>query len=132
MAVSVMGKRMFDLGEKAWPEEAPFHTPVVVVTHEKRDPWQRLGGTTFHFLNDGIETALDQARGAAGRAYSSGPQCILRASGLASKFVVLISPSRQSYGNQPKGFAVARLRWRRASSALATVELRKPARNLGP
>jgi dihydrofolate reductase len=59
---SVMGKRMFDAGEQAWPEEAPFHTPVFVVTHEKRDPWERPGGTTFHFVNDGIEPALDQAR----------------------------------------------------------------------
>ena len=33
---SVMGKRMFDAGEQMWPEEAPFHTPVFVVTHEKR------------------------------------------------------------------------------------------------
>src|ERR1700738_672891 len=41
---SVMGKRMFDLGEQAWPEEAPFHTPVFVVTHEKRDPWVRPVG----------------------------------------------------------------------------------------
>ena len=32
---SVMGKRMFDLGEQSWPEEAPFHTPVFVVTHEQ-------------------------------------------------------------------------------------------------
>jgi dihydrofolate reductase len=63
---SVMGKRMFDLGERAWPEEAPFHTPVFVLTHEKRDPWKRPGGTTFHFVNDGIEAALDQARAAAG------------------------------------------------------------------
>ena len=63
---SVMGKRMFDLGEQAWPEEAPFRTPVFVVTHEKRDPWERPGGTTFHFVNDGIEPALDQAREAAG------------------------------------------------------------------
>ena len=47
---SVMGKRMFDRGEQAWPEEAPFHTPVFVVTHEKRDPWERPGGTTFHFV----------------------------------------------------------------------------------
>lgn len=62
---SVMGKRMFELGERAWPEEAPFHTPVFVLTHEKRDPWERPGGTTFHFVNDGIETALDQAREAA-------------------------------------------------------------------
>jgi dihydrofolate reductase len=57
---------MFDVGEPSWPEEAPFHTPVFVVTHAKRDPWERLGGTTFHFVNDGIETALDQARKAAG------------------------------------------------------------------
>src|SRR6187397_2792087 len=63
---SVMGKRMFDAGEQMWPEEAPFHTPVFVVTHEKRDPWERPGGTTFHFVNDGIETALDRARKVAG------------------------------------------------------------------
>ena len=36
------------------------------MTHEKRDPWERPGGTTFQFVNDGIETALDQAREAAG------------------------------------------------------------------
>src|SRR6185295_8399743 len=41
------------------------HTPVFVVTHTKRDPWERPGGTTFHFVNDDIETALDQAREAA-------------------------------------------------------------------
>lgn len=63
---SVMGKRMFDAGEQAWPDEAPYHTPVFVVTHQKRDPWERPGGTTFHFVNDGIKTALDQAREAAG------------------------------------------------------------------
>src|SRR5262245_58841063 len=63
---SVMGKRMFDAGEQAWPEEAPFHTPVFVVTHTQRDPWERPGGTTFHFVNDGIESALLQAREAAG------------------------------------------------------------------
>ena len=63
---SIMGKRMFDAGELSWPEEAPFHTPVFVVTHTKRDPWQRPGGTTFHFVNDGIESALAQARDAAG------------------------------------------------------------------
>lgn len=64
--VSVMGKRMFDAGEKMWPSEVPFHTPVFVVTHEKRAPWERPGGTVFHFVNDGIEAALDQARAAAG------------------------------------------------------------------
>ncbi|MDO0939164.1 hypothetical protein QQY66_48480 [Streptomyces sp. DG2A-72] len=64
---SVMGRRMFDLGEQSWPEEAPFHTPVFVVTHTKRDPWERPGGTTFHFVNDGIEHAFDQAREAEDR-----------------------------------------------------------------
>lgn len=60
--VSIMGKRMFDAGEKAWPEEPPFHSPVFVVTHEVREPWMRKGGTTFHFVNDGIEAALRRAR----------------------------------------------------------------------
>ena len=63
---NVMGKRMFEAGEHAWPEDAPFHTPVFVVTHEKRARWERPGGTTFHFVNDGIQAALDQAREAAG------------------------------------------------------------------
>lgn len=64
--VSILGKRMFDLGEQMWPEEAPFRTPVFVVTHTKRDAWVRPGGTTFHFVNDGVESALRQARAVAG------------------------------------------------------------------
>lgn len=64
--VSIMGKRMFDAGEQMWPEDAPFHTPVFVVTHEQREPWERPGGTTFYFVNDGIESALQQARAVAG------------------------------------------------------------------
>lgn len=64
--VTIIGKRMFDLGERLWPEEAPFHTPVFVVTNQVREPWERPGGTVFHFVNDGIESALRQAREAAG------------------------------------------------------------------
>lgn len=37
----IMGKRMFEGGERGWPEEAPFHTPVYVLTHERRNPWVR-------------------------------------------------------------------------------------------
>ncbi len=62
----IMGKRMFSGGEMFWPEEAPFHTPVFVLTHEVREPWERAGGTTFYFVNDGIQSALEQARAAAG------------------------------------------------------------------
>jgi dihydrofolate reductase len=63
---TIIGKRMFDAGEFSWPEEAPFHTPVFVLTHEQREPWERPGGTVFHFVNDGIGSALRQARDAAG------------------------------------------------------------------
>jgi dihydrofolate reductase len=94
---SVMGKRMFDAGEPAWPEEAPFHTPVFVVTHTKRDPWERPGGTTFHFVNDGIEAALDQARQAAGDRdvrIAGGGATILEYvnAGLVDEFSIALSP----------------------------------------
>ncbi len=62
IGANIMGKRMFDQGERAWPEEAPFHTPVYVLTNVKREPWVRPGGTTFYFVNDGAESALRQAR----------------------------------------------------------------------
>ena len=62
---NIMGKRMFEQGERAWPEEAPFHTPVYVLTHEEREPWVRPGGTTFSFVNDGAASALRQARASA-------------------------------------------------------------------
>jgi dihydrofolate reductase len=94
---SVMGKRMFDAGEHAWPEDAPFHTPVFVVTHEKRDPWERPGGTTFHFVNDGIETALAQAGAAAGDRdvrVAGGGATILEYvnAGLIDEFSIALSP----------------------------------------
>ena len=66
IGANIMGKRMFEQGEVSWPEEAPFHTPVYVLTHEQRDPWVRPGGTTFYFVNDGPESALEQARASAG------------------------------------------------------------------
>jgi dihydrofolate reductase len=63
---NVMGRHMFDEGEVGWPENAPFHAPVFVVTHRAREPWVRPGGTTFTFVTDGFESALEQARAAAG------------------------------------------------------------------
>jgi dihydrofolate reductase len=66
IGANIMGKRMFEGGERGWPEEAPFHTPVYVLTHEKREPWVRPGGTTFYFVNDGPERALEQAKKSAG------------------------------------------------------------------
>jgi dihydrofolate reductase len=94
---SVMGKRMFELGEIGWPEEAPFHTPVYVLTHEVREPWPRPGGTTFHFVNDGIESALAQARDAAGDRdvrIAGGGDTILQYlnAGLIDEFTIALAP----------------------------------------
>lgn len=60
----IIGRRMFD-NAKGWGEEPPFHMPVFVLTHEAREPVAKEG-TTFTFVNDGIESALEQAKEAAG------------------------------------------------------------------
>ena len=57
----IMGKRMFEEGEANWPEDL-FKAPVYVLTHEKREPWIQKGTTTFYFINDGIEKALEKAK----------------------------------------------------------------------
>jgi dihydrofolate reductase len=66
VGAAVMGRRMFDNAEGPWGEEPPFHYPVFVLTHRPRDPLVKEGGTTFTFVEDGIESALEQARTAAG------------------------------------------------------------------
>lgn len=93
---SVMGKRMFEAGEHSWPEDPPFHSEVFVVTHEMRDPWVRLGGTTFHFVDD-LRVALDRARESAGdrdvRIAGGGATIVeyLNA-GLVDEFSIALSP----------------------------------------
>src|SRR6202030_2051533 len=70
----VMGRNMFgppgpqyDKSWRGWwGEEPPYHAPVFVLTHRPRDPVVMKGGTTFNFVHDGIESALRQAREAAG------------------------------------------------------------------
>ncbi len=57
----IMGKRMFEEGEALWPEDL-FKADVFVMTHEKRDPWIQKGSTTFYFINDGLQSALEKAR----------------------------------------------------------------------
>ncbi len=72
----VMGRRMFSGGEGPWEDDPnadgwwgddpPFHVPVFVLTHHRRDPVVKEGGTSFTFATDGIEAALEQAQAAAG------------------------------------------------------------------
>jgi dihydrofolate reductase len=95
--VNIMGKRMFEGGERFWPEEAPFHTPVFVLTHQVRSPWERPGGTTFHFVNDGIESALRQAREVAGGKdirIAGGAHAIVQYlnAGLVDEFSIALAP----------------------------------------
>lgn len=70
----IMGRNMFGPVRGAWDrdwngwwgEDPPFHAPVFVLTRHRRDPQPMAGGTTFHFVTDGIESALARAREAAG------------------------------------------------------------------
>lgn len=57
----IMGKRMFEEGEVVWAEDL-YKADVYVLTHEKRKPWVQKGTTTFFFINDGIQSALEKAR----------------------------------------------------------------------
>ncbi len=72
VGATVMGRNMFGGGPGPWSEDPPwngwwgdnppFHTPVFVLTHHPREPLEMKGGTTFTFITDGIESALEQAR----------------------------------------------------------------------
>ncbi len=66
IGANIMGKNMFVEGEANWPEEAPFHSSVYVLTHQKRGPWERPGGTTFYFTKESIEIVLKKAKKDAG------------------------------------------------------------------
>jgi dihydrofolate reductase len=71
----ILGRNMFGPIRGPWPDdewkgwwgdEPPYHVPTFVLTHYARDPIEMKGGTTFHFITDGIHSALEQAKAAAG------------------------------------------------------------------
>jgi dihydrofolate reductase len=75
IGATIMGRNMFGPVRGPWPDESwrgwwgedpPYHHPVFVLTHHPRGPLEMEGGTTFHFVSDGIESALAQAKEAAG------------------------------------------------------------------
>ena len=76
IGAAVMGRNMFGppggggWGDGQWRgwwgDDPPYHYPVFVLTHHAREPVEMVGGTTFHFVTDGIASALEQARSAAG------------------------------------------------------------------
>ena len=71
----ILGRNMFGPVRGAWPDDSwkgwwgdnpPYHAPTFVLTHHAREPIVMEGGTTFHFVTDGIHAALERARAAAG------------------------------------------------------------------
>ncbi len=62
----ILGRRMADLGIGPWGEEPTFHAPCFVVTHRPAETIVKKGGTSYIFITDGIEAALERARQAAG------------------------------------------------------------------
>jgi dihydrofolate reductase len=102
----IMGRKMFGGGPGPWDaedpwngwwgEEPPFHKPVFVLTHHPRQPLE-LTGTTFTFVSDGIESALAQARAAAGDEdvqVSGGAEACQQylAAGLADELQINLAP----------------------------------------
>ena len=107
VGASVMGRKMFSGGSGPWEsdprsmgwwgDEPPFHTPVFVLTHHAREPEEMKGGTTFFFVTDGIEAAIQQARAAAGEgnvAIGGGASAIQQAlaAGLVDELQVHVAP----------------------------------------
>ena len=106
IGATIMGRNMFgpvrgSWGDDAWNgwwgDDPPYHTPVFVLTHHPREPVEMQGGTTFHFVTEGIEAALERARAAAGDLpvhVAGGPgtanQCL--AAGLVDELRLNIAP----------------------------------------
>lgn len=103
----IMGRNMFGPVRGPWPDAAwrgwwgeapPFHGPVFVLTHHARAPLVMAGGTTFHFVTDGIHAALEHARAAAGDRdvrISGGVQTIRAclAAGFIDEIHLVVSPT---------------------------------------
>ncbi len=110
----IMGRNMFGGGSGPWDldwtgwwgEEPPYHAPVYVLTHQPREPLEMKGGTTFHFVTDGIESALAQARQvAAGKKVSiAGGASTVRqylAAGLIDEMYLHVVPIILGAGERP-------------------------------
>lgn len=106
IGATIMGRRMFSGGSGPWEDdpnangwwgdEPPFHHPVFVLTHQAREPLE-LAGTTFTFVTDGTDSALEQARAAAGDrdvAIGGGGQAVQQylAAGLVDEFQIHLVP----------------------------------------
>jgi dihydrofolate reductase len=106
IGATVMGRNMFGGGPGPWGDQPwmgfwgddpPYHHPVFILTHHARDPVEMQGGTSFHFVTDGIESALEQAQAAAdgqdvslGGGPTTARECIAR--GLLDEMLISLVP----------------------------------------
>ena len=153
VGASILGRRMFSGGEGPWEEdpnangwwgdEPPFRTPVFVLTHHPREPLAMKGGTTFTFVTDGVESALAQARAAAGDrdvAVGGGAEVAQQflAAGLLDEVQLHVAPvllggGRRLFDGHLAGVARELRLTRSIESPTGAVHLRyEPARPGGP
>ena len=107
VGASVMGRKMFSGGSGPWEsdprshgwwgDEPPFHSPVYILTHHAREPEEMQAGTTFFFVTDGIEAAVEQAHAASGGrdvAIAGGANVIQQAlaAGLIDELQIHVAP----------------------------------------
>ena len=111
----VMGRNMFgpirgewggDPWRGWWGDDPPYHTPVFVLTHYERESLEMEGGTTFHFVTDGFESAMDQALAAAGDddVLVAGGASVIRhylAAGVIDEFWLNLVPLLLGSGERP-------------------------------
>jgi dihydrofolate reductase len=110
----IMGRNMFSPGRGAWDldwkgwwgDNPPYHGPVFILTHHEREPVEMEGGTTYHFVTDGIEAALERAREAAGDrdvSIAGGAQTLRQylAAGLVDELRIHIAPVILGAGERP-------------------------------
>lgn len=65
LGAAIMGRRTYDNFSGLWGDIPPFHSPIFVLCHDPRETTHKAGGTTYNFVSNGIESALEQARAAA-------------------------------------------------------------------
>jgi len=106
VGATIMGRNMFGGGPGPWGEDPwkgwwgddpPFHHPVFVLTHHAREPLELQGGTTFHFVTEGVESALERAGDVAGDkdvSVGGGAEAVQQylAAGLLDEILVSVVP----------------------------------------
>jgi dihydrofolate reductase len=133
----IMGRNMFGRGQNYgrgewdeswtgwWGEDPPYHTPVYVLTHYPRESVQMKGGTTFHFVTDGIDAALARAREAAQDKdvlIAGGASCVRQylAAGHIDEFHLSVAPLLLGGGERPfDGLDPAQARFEQISAVEA-------------